>query len=144
MNAEIATQILGTFLKTTTTLIAITSAFYIYLLQRFRGRFLGYGGKDTDFRFESPSEWFWYFFVVTLAIMVSCSILMLLTSTTSYFNEHLDKVVQGVSFLSAVDFVVFGFTIKSFTTYPDRLRKFLKKYEVFELPDGSRMIRERK
>ncbi len=140
MEIGLAVQILSAIFQTLGTILGIGSAFYIYLLQAYKGRFLGWKGKEDDIRFESPSSSFWGFFGSTVGIMALCASFMFTTATAVFVGERLDFTIAVILLLSMVDLVFFGLTMKNFSEYPDKLRKLLAKYEVWETSAGNQIF----
>ena len=130
MDATFAVQILGVLFQTFGTILGITSAFYVYLLQGFQGKFVGYHGEDKDLRFENPSHHFWTFFGSTLFVMLFLLYFMFCASSGFFTEMQLGTAILVVLIVSGIDLVYFGIVIRDFSAYPTKLRRFLKKHTV--------------
>ena len=130
MDSSIAVQMLGVLFQTFGTILGITSAFYIYLLQRFKGKLVGYYVDDKDLRFENPSHHFWSFFGCTVFVMFTLLFLMFSASIGFFAEQKLNEFIAVVFIVSGIDLAYFGIVIRDFSTYSTKLRRFLRKYTV--------------
>jgi len=135
-------QILGVLFQTFGTILGITTAFYLYLLQKYQGKFLSYDGEEKRFHFESPTIHFWLFFMFTVGMMIIQLFLMFAKSSQLFPAQRIDTIVILCLVLSGIDLVCFGWVVKEFATYQAKRRRFMRFFTVVETDCGF-MIRKK-
>lgn len=143
MEISLVIQTLTALFQMLVAILAVTVAFYIYLLQTYKGKFFCYHGDEKCMHFENPSSCFWGFFGTILFTLLSFIYLMF-SVASGFFVENLREVTIMACLIAGIDLVYFGVTMKDFLTYPSKLRRFLSKYVVITSDNETFLMVEKK